>query len=294
MIIGHEHHTELLNAMQEGDSFAHAFLLSGPRGVGKSEFARDIARWLQCEQTRPFTQATRMCSCSSCATDVAQHPDIALSEGALSIAGVRAIRERTARSPFLGRHVVVVIQDAQLMRPEAANALLKTLEEPRGNAIFLLTTEHPSTILPTITSRCYQMKFHYVPNTLIERVLNTKAISSLKPYWSGRPARAAQLLSDASYRKQIETYTKECGVFLRGTLYNRFKIIEKYARQDRLQLREVLEVWIAYVRAHVSGVAQYRLLRQLHHIYKVLQTSNASAEFLLNSFAVSIPRQHPQ
>jgi DNA polymerase III subunit delta' len=290
MIIGHQHHIGLLNAMQEGDSFAHAFLLSGPRGVGKREFARDVARWLQCEQTCPLGNAARGCSCASCAADIAQHPDIVVSEGALSIAGVRAIRERTARSPFLGRRVVVIIQDAERMRTEGANALLKALEEPRGDTVFLLITERPSAMLPTIHSRCYHMKFHYVPNILIERALKTKTIAALKPYWSGRPARAAQLLDDRSYRKQIETYTKECGAFLRGTLYNRFKIIEKYARQDRMQLGEVLEVWIAYVRAHVSGAAQYRLLRHLSRIYKIVQSSNASVELLLNSFAVTTPR----
>jgi hypothetical protein len=294
MIIGHPKHTASLERLRSDEALPHAFLFSGPKGVGKGSFGEALAQWLQCEDGVALTRIGE-CSCAACAhSEITAHPDVMVTEGALTIAGARAISKRTHRTPFLGRYTVVIIPSAELMKQEAATALLKVLEEPKSNTVFILLTEQPQAVLPTIASRCYQMKFHYVADSLIARTLNTKAIGALQPYWSGRPAFAARLLSDAAYRKRIEGHTKDCAIFLAGTLYHRFKMVERYAKHDRLQLREMLEVWLAYIRTQVPDAARYGLLRYVLRMYRVLTTTNASAELLMSSFAVNTPRVRTQ
>lgn len=150
----------------------HALLFSGMAGIGKSAMAREFAKAVNCLQ-RDHGDCCDQCSaCRKMTTG--QHPDLlwVRSEGTtIKIDQIRELRKRLRFSPFEGPWRLVVIEDAQNLREEAGNALLKLLEEPPGQNIFLLLALEPQMLLPTIVSRCCQVRFQPLDSAWIEAQL---------------------------------------------------------------------------------------------------------------------------
>jgi DNA polymerase-3 subunit delta' len=141
----------------------HALLLTGMSGVGKRRFARLFAKAVLCEQ--PAEQHEPCGACRSCTLfEAGSHPDLVVVEPAeegkdITIGQVRGLAAQVALKSQYGRHRVVVLDPADRMNPNAANALLKTLEEPGPDTLLLLVSDRPSALLPTIRSRCQQIAF---------------------------------------------------------------------------------------------------------------------------------------
>jgi len=139
---------------------AHALLITGPVGAGSTEFAYDTAKYRLC--LSPGLEACG--SCKACQLLAAgSHPDLrALQpEGAaqsIRVDQVRSLIGFVAQTPQIGDWKLVVIEMAHRMNQNAANALLKILEEPAGNCVILLATERPQMLLPTVRSRCSQIR----------------------------------------------------------------------------------------------------------------------------------------
>lgn len=147
----------LKNALKN-EKIAHAYLFSGPRGTGKTTMARLLAKALNCE-----AGVGRQCNhCSNCLSIIeGTHPDV-LEIDAASNNGVdqaRELVEQVKYSPIKGRYKVYIIDEVHMMSTGAFNALLKTLEEPPDNVIFILCTTEPHKVLPTILSRCQRFDF---------------------------------------------------------------------------------------------------------------------------------------
>lgn len=144
------------------ERLAHAYLFNGPEGSGKSEAAFALAKMLNCEHPggEPFCG-----KCGSC-TKIASgnHPDIYLLKAALGetipIDDIRALIQRSGLRPFEAKCKVFLIQNADRLKKEAANALLKTLEEPNRQTLMILTTCAPELCLDTIKSRCQIVYFY--------------------------------------------------------------------------------------------------------------------------------------
>lgn len=146
-----------LSQTAEAGRLGHAWLLLGDPGLGKEQLAERLARLHLCQQPdrgEPCGQ------CHSCQLfDKGHHPDLGTVTIDSKTIGVEAIREICARlqnSAQLGRGKVVIIPDAERMTESAANALLKTLEEPAGDSLLLLIASQVSRLLPTILSRCHK------------------------------------------------------------------------------------------------------------------------------------------
>ena len=139
----------------------HAYLFTGPQGVGKEATAWALAQALQC--VRLEHDACGQCEpCHKVAADI--HPDVIVlrvPEGRkrLLIGQVRKLQEGLVYKPFEGRHRVILIPEAELLTEEAANALLKTLEEPPDRTHIVLCSSQPWNLLDTIRSRCHQVRF---------------------------------------------------------------------------------------------------------------------------------------
>lgn len=151
----------LAKALTE-DRLAHAYLLAGSVGIGKSHFAGCLASLLVCKQP----QMAQACGeCESCQLTLAgNHPDfrhIEVEEGKrqIRVEQVRDIQHFTNQTSFAGGRKVVVVNPAEAMNNSTANAFLKTLEEPAGNTILILCTDAPGQLLATIRSRCRVMDF---------------------------------------------------------------------------------------------------------------------------------------
>jgi DNA polymerase III subunit delta' len=157
-----DHWSRLSSARQSG-RLSHALLVSGPPGVGKRHLAELLAHSLLCHDHRPNEVACGRCAdCRLLKGD--NHPDLvrvgpdpeAKSEE-IPIAAVRALVERGALTPGRGAWKVTLIDPADHLNAAAANALLKTLEEPSGNALICLITEHAGRLPATVRSRCQQV-----------------------------------------------------------------------------------------------------------------------------------------
>ena len=155
-MLGQERATQLFRRHLAEETVAHAYLLAGPDGVGKRRLALEMAKALNCAGTGVVPCDT-CSSCSRMARGV--HPDLhVLSPGGASeqikIEEIRALLGRIALRPFHARFQVVILDGADRLTDEAANSLLKALEEPPAHTRFLLTTARLAFCLPTIVSRC--------------------------------------------------------------------------------------------------------------------------------------------
>jgi DNA polymerase III subunit gamma/tau len=153
-VVGQEHVTRTLQAAIAGDRVAHAFLFTGPRGVGKTTTARILAKALDCERG-PAPEPCNECStCREIADGIAF--DVLEIDGAshTQVEKMRDLMETVAHRPIKSRFKIYIIDEVHMLSSHSFNALLKTLEEPPPHAKFILATTDPHKVLATVMSRC--------------------------------------------------------------------------------------------------------------------------------------------
>ncbi len=183
-VVGQRHVVQTLTNAIEHDQVRHAYLFAGPRGTGKTSLAKILGKSLNCQQASGPT-TTPCLACESCITigngtalDVLEL-DAASNRG---IDDIRDIRDRVAQQPVLGRYRVYILDEAHSLTTDAANALLKTLEEPPPHVIFILCTTEPHRLPDTVRGRCQSFSFlRPSPDELIEalsRIVQAEQINA--------------------------------------------------------------------------------------------------------------------
>jgi DNA polymerase-3 subunit gamma/tau len=153
-VVGQEHVTRTLQAAIKSGRVAHAFLLCGPRGVGKTTTARILAKALDCERG-PTPEPCNECStCREIADGIAF--DVLEIDGAshTQVDKMRDLMETVAHRPMKSRFKIYIIDEVHMLSQHSFNALLKTLEEPPPHVKFVFATTDPQKVLPTVVSRC--------------------------------------------------------------------------------------------------------------------------------------------
>lgn len=180
-LIGQEPIIRVLKNSISQNKIAHAYIFSGPRGVGKTSTARILAKALNCEH------GTTSSPCGTCALCMAikdgSSVDVLEIDGASnnSVDDIRDLREGVKYTPLGGRYKVYIIDEAHMLSTSAFNALLKTLEEPPPHAIFVLATTAPRKIPATVFSRCQHLPFRRIPSQKIkERLKHITASEVIK------------------------------------------------------------------------------------------------------------------
>ena len=179
-IIDQRQPLEILTTFIRQGNIPHALLFYGVNGVGKRAAAKLFSMALNClGQRSGLRQTDLLCGfCRSCGKiESGNHPDVITikpSGAFIRIAQIRELLETLSLKPYEAKTRVVVISDAHAMNPEAANALLKMLEEPPDHTIFVLTTEQLFDLLPTVVSRCQQIRFKPISCENLKQLLMDK------------------------------------------------------------------------------------------------------------------------
>lgn len=230
----------------------HALLFSGMAGIGKAALAREFAKLLNCRGEDPADCRDRCASCRKIATG--QHPDLlwlAPEGNFIKIEQIRSLRGRLRFRPFEAKWRIVVIQDAQQLKEEAANALLKMLEEPpQWNVILLLVLE-PQMLLPTLVSRCCQVRLQPLEDAQItDYLISTHEMTPTRARQLTRMAAGsldrARQLTETGELAALNMILETTRDLARMTLIDFFQHMEQWAKQSSSLDRdlEVIQVWL--------------------------------------------------
>jgi DNA polymerase-3 subunit gamma/tau len=254
-VVGQEPITRTLQNALAAGRVAHAFLFSGPRGVGKTSVARILAKALNC-QAGPTPHPDNTCEICQAIT-VGSSLDVLEIDGASNrgIDEVRDLREKIKYLPTQGKYKVYIIDEVHMLTKEAFNALLKTLEEPPAHAVFILATTEPHKVPVTIMSRCQRYDFRRIPTGVIQAHLANLAEQEgwhIDPEGLALVARAAEggLRDAQGFLDQVVTFggdgvsaaeiARILGVTDRGALLGALKAIIARHGPDLLGLIEAL------------------------------------------------------
>ena len=255
---GHRRTVQLLARSVGAGTLPQSLIFAGPSGAGKRLTALALAQALNClapqvsdrdlleanvpEANLLETNLLEIDACGRCAAcrRIARrvHPDVLVVEpgesGSIKVDQVREIVERTAFRPFEGRRRVVIVDEADRLVPAAQNALLKTLEEPSPSSLFVLVTSRPNVLLPTVRSRCIQLRFAH--GARAEADVAAREVAQRVLAGAGRLEAAKDLLSRtgagasaAADREQVSSHLLAMAELLRDVA-----ILSTHANADAL------------------------------------------------------------
>lgn len=264
-LVGQDRAVTLLQRNLERGSVAHAYLLVGPPHVGKMTLALELAQALNCEAAEPPCG-----ECDPCRKVASgKHADvqvIGLSSNGnsndkprteISIEQVRDMQHSSNLPPFEGKHKVFIIDGAELMSNEAANCLLKTLEEPSEGVIFILLTANDSVLPDTVVSRCQRLELRPLPTSQVEtalserRSLESAKAGLLSRLCHGRLGWALTAADDDSLLQRRDQLIEKLLEVIRGDNGLRFDYVAQLAAhfsQNRASVQEVLDLWLDWWR----------------------------------------------
>jgi DNA polymerase III subunit delta' len=261
-IAGHEWAVALLARSLATDSVAHAYLLTGPSAIGKYTLARTFAQALNCLEP---PRCGRCRPCRLIARDA--HPDVrTLTRPAdkknLGIDEIKELREEVALKPLEARHKVYILREAEDLSEPAANALLKTLEEPPANVVLVLTAADASLLLPTVVSRCQHLRLRPVPHKTVAAHLQAAAgleaaeAERLATLAGGRIGWALRAAADPAVLAAREQHLTQLEAALVGSRLERLRLADTLAerwsaRPD--EVRATLATWRDWWRARLLG-----------------------------------------
>jgi len=271
-IIGHQKQIKFLRKMAESGKIPHALLFSGEAQLGKKTIALHFISQLFKEN--PLF-----------------HPDFILItpiKKQIQIDQIRELSWRLSLKPMKAPLKAAIIDKAHSMTKEAQNCFLKTLEEPKGNTLLILITEHPNFLLPTIISRCEMIKFYPVGKEEIRKFLKEKETpkeetEKIVEFSLGRPGLVVNFLENPEKLEEREIKIKELTKICNSPLFSRFQYAKELSANENL--KETLDVWLIYFRnALISqkNVAKIKnILQALQRVIFLMSTTNINQRLAL-------------
>lgn len=251
---GHSRAVTLLRQSLEGGRLSHAYLLVGPAHAGKLTLAMNLAQAVNCQsEDRPCQQ------CAACRRiAAAKHADTHVVD-LLSVEkkeiGIRQVADMQAAAhlpPFEGRYKVFIFDRAEMLSHEAANSLLKILEEPPPSVLIILLTARESGLLPTIASRCQRLELRPLPTAAVREMLMTDhnvapdradllaRLSGGCPGWAILALRDESILAERDRR--LSDFARLCGAGARERLAYAAELAGLFSK-GRAGMADTLVAW---------------------------------------------------
>src|SRR5216684_3887342 len=260
-IVGHEHAINGLRRAILCERVRHAYLFSGPEHIGKALLARRFAQTLLCTGG-PDPKAAPQNPCNACLSCRKvmhnNHPDVHYiarppDKQFILIDQVRALQSDSARKTLEGRRNVFIIQGMHEMNVQAANCLLKTLEEPEPDVVLLLTAPDPGQLLPTILSRVQQVPMHLLTTTQIKTALEQRwqvepdEAALIAALAAGRIGWAVQAVEDEDMLTERQAQLETLAKLPAAGRVQRFEVAQRLSA-DSDKVRGILELWLLWWR----------------------------------------------
>jgi DNA polymerase-3 subunit delta' len=260
-LVGHEWVVQMLQRDLAQGRERHAYLFTGPAGVGKRTLVAEFARALLCAKAEPPCDACRNCRL----TAKGNHPDLLTVEPEISGKRVRAAKIKIepvrqliydlSLKPVEARRRVARLLNFEAANPEAQNAFLKTLEEPPGNAVMLLAAERADDLLPTIVSRCEVVALRPLPMAVVSDALVTRwQVPAARAEWlahlsGGRLGWAVRMHGDEAALDARAQRLDDLARLLKASRVERMAYAEHLAREASLdRIQDVLDLWVGFWR----------------------------------------------
>lgn len=317
-LVGHEWAVRALASSISADRAAHAYLFTGAHAIGKTTLARALAQTLNCTgANRPCGECT---SCQKIARD--RHPDVQIIEGVpvgykfdeksppprandwerriFKIDQIRAVQHDVSRAPFEGRWRVVILRRFEEANEEAANAFLKTLEEPPSHTRLILTARDASLLLPTIASRCQVFALRplapaQIEGALIARNIDQASARLLSHLSGGRLGWAVRAAANPAMLDARREHLDALNAAVNEGRAERLMRAEGLAKKSD-ELPELLELWLGWWRdvllvqsgdgARITNIDRQAILNEqaarfsLEQIERTLKSVRATARYL--------------
>lgn len=256
-VFGHDWAVEMLQQQVAQQTLRHAYLFTGPAGVGRRTLALRLAQALNCPT--PTAPGVACRTCRTCKQiEMGQNVDLMLIQaesegGTLKVEQVREVQKFLSLKPYLSPYKIVLFLRFQEANPNAQNALLKTLEEAPTYGLLLLTADNAEQLLPTIVSRCEVLRLRPLPADSVAQFLQThggidkERAPLLAHLAGGRPGYALRLSSDekalAFRAEKLDDLMRLLGAKRRERLSYAEKLVK-----DKDAFRQTLLVWLSYWR----------------------------------------------
>ena len=263
-MLGHEWAVDMLRQHAARGDVRHAYLFCGPPGLGRRTLALRLAQALNC--TKPIAAGVPCGQCRDCKQiEAMQHPDMNVIQadsegGTLKVDQVREVQHALSLKPYQAKYRVALFLRFQEANDNAANALLKTLEEAPAHAILLLTADTPEQLLPTIVSRCEILRQRALPVSaieadLLERGVDEERARLLAHISGGRPGYARKLVDDSTLLEKREERLDDLQTLLPAPRVEKFSYADKLSK-DKDAMRQTILIWLSYWRDVMLRVAQ--------------------------------------